>query len=180
VSLNLEADGVWARGKAFDELAIAEGFSVAWGIDFDVKFASSGFVEYGEVKSEGEGGSETSDLGLDGGGVDDYISDTVWAASELFADEDGIGVNDVKELNEFFNSYNVAKNVANAGFNRVGQKAAESIAGSNNSSVGNDLNEFVEGFIHEFNAWFAKINLGGGRTLLELSVLDLDGISECG
>jgi len=128
LSLDLELDGVVSGLDGFDEFAIAKGFSVARWVNFDVDFTSSGLVDDGEVEGEREGGSESSDLWLDGGAVDDNISNTVRAGSELFADEDGIGVDVVEELDEFVNSDDVAKNVANAGFKRVGQKAAKSVA----------------------------------------------------
>lgn len=128
LSLDLELDGVVSGHDGFDEFTIAEGFSVSRWVNFDVDLTSSGLVEDGEVQREGEGGSKVSSDGLDLGVVDDDVSNTVGASSELFADEDGIGVDDVEELDEFVNSDDVAKNVANTGFNRVGQKAAKSIA----------------------------------------------------
>lgn len=127
LSLDLELDGVISGLDGLDEFTIAKGFSVSRWVNFDVDLTSSGFVEDGEVHGESEGGSEVATDGLDGGAVDADRSDTVGAGSELFADEDGVGVDGVEELDEFVNSDNVAKNVANAGFNGVGQKAAESI-----------------------------------------------------
>lgn len=128
LSLDLELDGVISGLDGLDEFTIAKGFSVSRWVNFDVDLTSSGFVEDGEVQSEGEGGSEVATDGGDVGVVDGDSSDTVGASSELFADEDGVGVDVVEELDEFVNSDNVAKNVANAGFNGVGQKAAESVA----------------------------------------------------
>jgi len=181
LGLNGELDRVVSGLNGLDDFAVTEWFSVARWVNFDVDLTSSGFVEDGEVKSEGEGGSESSVLGGNGGAVDDNISDTVGAGSEFLADEDGVWVDGVEELDEFVNSDNVAKNVANAGFNGVGQKAAKSIARSDDSSVGNDFNEFLESFVHEFNAWLAQVDVGAGSTLLDLSLLDLEGgVNESG
>jgi len=154
--LHLEGQGIWARGEGLDDGTVGQGLSVvAWGNDFEEDFTGSGFLDDGVLNRESESVSDLSDWGRSIGRVDDDFTNTMGASSDLLADEYGIGVDDVKELDEFINANNVAKKIAKGTFNRVREERAESTAASKDTTVGDDFDQLLESLIHEINARLA-------------------------
>jgi len=152
-------DGVRADVLALVELAVAH-WHVLWWLNIDAQEAWTDGLDDLVDDSEGEFGSLWSLWWRDdrAGDVDDTASDD-WAHVELLADENGVWVLVVDEVEERLNADIIANEVATDLLDLVWQLTAESAARADDSTVQNDLQQLVDGVVHELNAERTQVKL---------------------
>ena len=178
LSLELELVSVETRSQVEDHTTITEGVTLRR-VDLEDDFTSTDGV--GDLQSNEDVESVALLTRLGGDGESSHVGLGVVidsAEAELFANPDGIGISIINELNELFNTNNVAEHVAASGQDLVGQVRAETSAATNNTNVSNDVQELVNSLVHEGNAETAKLNLGlGGNLGVLLDALNGDELN---
>ena len=153
---------VVARGLSHDEFASRDWESLRWD-NSDIKASNRGVFDDIVVHDEVEFGSLSSTLWLNTGRGDvNLTSIGVWADVEFLADPDWGWIFGLENSSKFSDTNIITDQVASNLFKLIRQVLADGSASSNNSSF-KDSKDLVNGFSHQRDTSWAKINIAGLR-----------------
>lgn len=143
-------------------------------------FTSTGLVENGEEGSNVEGGALGTSLGLDDSSVKLSASGSSavidGAELDFLAQPDGVQISLLDQFDKGLDTNAVTNQIAsqNSQLAKVGNVVAQCRAGTNDANVQDDIQQLVNGLVHNVNASGAQVKTGLGLFNVEAGGSDGD------